>query len=543
MNSEKKVSNESAMKELMGKCNFQTDPELEGFDTDMTTTVAYKSDAPTFFQNATFDGIRLQELADEELESALKQIREVKIIDTCYAKSIIDNSPTVKNLELPKGRLNSELLLNYLRNFADYRSFNGSVYVKSSSDSCYFALTNEHDMQTYLVHLLSQNNEAAAHSLLTRISIAKSKKVFNCAKNNPFAIASGKQFENDGCAILTSNGAYIVKNGDVNYVTTKNCKEKGLFFTYRANAAFDLNARHEAWDKFLSTFIGKKKADHKRFWQIMGNLIFTNPSAKVFVIMHGNGNDGKSMLCRVIKQIFGTPPAVCDSDSHTAFSEFGKSSFKDAKILFLHELNDELSQRTIDELKRLTGADGSTVNRKLRDMIGALLKVKILITCNHLPRFALGTIDKALLNRLQFIKVFAPDKKSEDKDLADKLFEERDFFLTKSVIGFAQLQKQNYQFEASDKDKELENAVLKANPAVAFIADCCIEDPKSYMKAAEFKIAVKKWAKEALEKVRLKDMKEALKNLGFEFGKISSGHDRNKYAFFGLRLKTEDEYN
>ena len=530
-------SNDKTLKSLMANCNYQTDEDLKDLDAEIDEASSCNEDVSNIIEEGIFDGISCTEIPDNELDDVLKQAHGPQFNDIDSAKSIVDNAPAGSKVELPDGKPKPEFLLDQLKEEADYRSYNGCVYVKSSFESCFIAIKNENEMQTYLVNMLSQNNEELAHHLLTKISITKAKKVFGCAKNNPFAIKHGMEFENDGCAILAGGDAYLVQNGKIRHLSAKKCRDKKLLFTYCANASFNIDAHHDAWDQFLNIFIGKNKTDRKRFWQLMGNLIFSNPSAKVFVIMHGDGDDGKSMLCRVIKRIFNATSAVCDSDSHTAFSEFGKSSFKDAKMLFLHELNDELSQKTIDELKRLTGADGFTVNRKNRDMINALLRVKILITCNHLPRFALGSIDKALLNRLQFIKVFAPNKKFEDKDLAEKLYEERDYFITKSIIGFAQLQKNNYQFEDSDKDKQLEEAVLNANPAVAFLNDCCETNPDAYTTAEDFKIAVKNWAEDSLEQVRLKDMREAIKNLGYKFGKKTTMPDRNKHVFYGFKLK------
>lgn len=187
----------------------------------------------------------------------------------------------------------------------------------------------------------------------------------------------------------------------------------------------------------MEIFVGSEEDDIRRFWQMGGNLIFPNPDAKTIFIMHGDGNDGKSLLCSFIKRITIPSKAVCDADSTTAFSTFGIAAFADSQIVFLHELNGTISQLTADIIKRLTGGDGVMINRKNKDIVDALLKLKLLITCNHIPSFAPGVIDQALINRLQFLKVNAPPKKYEDKQLLEKLWEERDYFITMSIKGYA----------------------------------------------------------------------------------------------------------
>ena len=519
---------------MMGACNFKQLEDADELDTALDVPVDSTDSLLAVIINASIDTATFNEQADEELDEALKKAKGFR--DDEGISSIVRNTSSSLEIEIPEGQIRASFLIDLLKKYADYRVWKGSIYVKAIGAFHYIPLPNSSALRSYLFKLICDGNDKKLRSLQRRIKPSKAKRIFTDIMDDPFAQDAGKDFINNGNCILTANGVCIVEDGIVKLVSHNKVSDNGLLFTYSANASYDLNAKHDSWDRFLNIFIGKKPEDRKRFWQLVGNLLFPNPAAKAIVIMHGNGNDGKTLLCKVIKRILAPLYAVCDADSTTAFSTFGIASFANAQLVFLHELNRTISQLSADIIKRLTGGDGVMINRKHKDIVDALLKLKLLITCNHLPRFAPGVIDQALINRLQFLKVKAPPKALEDKELADKLYDERDYFLTMAILGYAELQKNNYQFDTSKKDEQLEKTVLGIDPAIAFRNDCSIINDKGFMPSADFKAALKIWQKDSLDTSKIKDFKNSLQNLGYRFGKNGKKDYRNTYGFFGLEL-------
>lgn len=519
---------------MMGACNFNQLEDADELDTALDIPVASSDSFLALIVNACIDTATFNERADEELDEAIKKAKGFR--DDEGISSIIRNTTSSLEIEIPEGQIRASFLIDLLKKYADYRVWKGSIYVKAIGAFHYIPLPNSSALRSYLFKLICDGNAQKLRSLQRRIKPSKAKRIFTDIMDDPFAQETGKDFINNGNCILTANGVCIVEGGVVKLVSHNKMSDQGLLFTYSANAAYDLNAKHDSWDRFLNIFIGKKPENRKRFWQLIGNLLFPNPAAKAIVIMHGNGNDGKTLLCKVIKRIFTPLYAVCDADATTAFSTFGIASFANAQIVFLHELNRTISQLSADIIKRLTGGDGVMINKKHKDIVDALLRLKLLITCNHLPRFAPGVIDQALINRLQFLKVQAPPKELEDTELADKLYEERDYFLTMAILGYADLQNNKFKFSPSKKDRLLEKTVLGIDPAIAFRNDCCTITENGFMPAADFKVALKIWQKASLDTSKMKDIKNALQNLGYRFGKNGTKTFRNTYGFFGLEL-------
>ena len=527
------------LSKMMNKCNNQLAEDALGLSDSLDKSTGYSDSAVAFLTNACFGAIKINEQPDQQLEDVFKDAKGYR--DDKSIASMTANVHESQEFKVPGGKLNTDYLMAFLKKHADFHIWKGSIYAKAIGAYHYIPLPNHSALRTYLLRLLCCGDVTKLRSFQQRIRPAKVNRLYRDILDDPFAQDSGKNFINNGNCILTSNHCIIVKDGAVFPILLEKLEGQGLYFTYAVNASFDENAKHDAWDRFLGIFIGNDNDDIRRFWQLMGNLFFPNLAAKAVVIMHGDGNDGKSLLCNVIKWIMTPNKAVCDADSTTAFSTFGIAAFADSQIVFLHELNNTISQLAADIIKRLTGSDGVMINRKNKDIVDALLKLKLLITCNHIPSFAPGVIDKALIDRLQFLKVYAPPKKYEDKNLLEKLLEERNYFITMSILGYADLQAHHYKFKSSKKDLLLAESVLGANPAIAFRNCCCEVKEEGYLTAANFKIALKLWQKASLDNTKLKDIKLSLQNLGHQFIKLTRPPDRNKYAFLGLVLNEEYE--
>lgn len=400
--------------------------------------------------------------------------------------------------------------------------------------SCMYDAVN---LEIFLKEYLEWCGVADAATLRKQITSRKCKAVYHLCITDSRSIARAVNFNNDGNYLPVANGIVHVENGKADLLLYH--ENPNLCFKYCVNANYDPDAEHDVWDSFTSDYIGNNEKDIQRYWQGEGNLLFPNPTAKTILVKYGAGNDGKSVEAGFRQALFNPCDAVFDADIGQALSQFGTEAFKDAQILHLHEANGEITLAQANKIKRITGGDKLMLDKKFFNLVTRLVKTKISVTCNHLPRFATGALDQALENRFQFIKVSSVPIEFRTASLKDDLYKQRDYYLYRAVQGYAQLQKNHYEFTKSNKDSALKKAVFSANPAKAFVDDCCDNKtvtPKDYILIKDWKIVVKVWKQDICERFDFKTLKWALVNLGYRFEKLTTGPNRNRYAFIGLRF-------
>ena len=433
------------------------------------------------------------------------------------------------------GKFTKEYLFGFLNEYCGLIVDDQKVFIKIPPQHHHDCVRNAAELETILKKVLEECGVADAQTLRKRITPRKCKELYHLCITDFRAIERAINFTNDGNYIAAANYIVHVVDGKIELLSYED--HPNLCFRHSINANYNPDSRGDAWDSFLSDYIGNKDEDVQRFWETEGSLYFSNHAPKTVIVHYGTGNDGKSVMGNFRRKIVEPNGAVFDADIGQALSQFGTEAFKDAQILQLHEMNGEVSLNQANKIKRITGGDRIMVDKKLFSLFDYLVKTKIIVTCNHLPRFALGTLDQALENRFQFIKVSAAPPEYRTASLIDDLFEQRDYYLTCAVQGYARLQKNKYKFTKSVKDSALKKTVFSTNPAKAFVKDCC--DTKNvtsenYILVEDWKIVVKVWKQEICEDFTYKTLKWALVNLGYPFIKLTRGDDRNRYAFIGL---------
>ncbi len=311
-----------------------------------------------------------------------------------------------------------------------------------------------------------------------------------------------------------------------------------IAFKYQINANFNEAAQGKFTRKFLRDFLGldedgDEDGDHAawlRFWEIQGYLLVPNQAGKCIVIWYGLGDDGKSVLIRVLGRIVLPKGAVNDNDVRNTTDAFGMSSCHDSLLIVLHETSRPITATMAEQWKKISGGDGLTVNRKHRDKIKSSGSPKLLVITNHFPTFCPGVLDRALENRLQMVQVFRPNHE-KDTELEDKLYAERDFIVTQAILGYARLKANNFKFTECKKDLDLKELVTNGEAAHAFLEDCaepaCLENPQPgvFTYASELRKRFKIWKQSTGEKCTYKDLRATLLVRGFQYGRIRASSE------------------
>lgn len=411
---------------------------------------------------------------------------------------------------------------------------NGKLFLKEPGLDYYQCMSDLKDISRYTARLLYTNYGIDKDAAVGYATSEKTMRtIFKELQVDPDVAARHVFFEGMDNYLNVTNGIVAVHNGVVEFKD----KAPEFAFKYCLNACFDETANGVNFEKFLAGFIGNDQTAHRRFWQLMGHLLFENISGKALVWFYGKGDDGKSEFVKFLQKILRPSVATYSADIGTAFDKHGPAYFQNAKILFLHETNKALTQTNVDIIKRLTGGDAITVNPKNKDMSQQDLCVKILITGNHLPSFAPGVLDDALKRRLQFVRVYSVPQEERIEKVSTLLFRERDYFLTKAVQGFADLQKTGFNFSSCSKDDELERVIFGNDVAGVFLEECCNINKDAYVFTDTFKKFAENWLKSNDCEWSVRDLRKAIVAKGYVYSKFRANGD-NRWGFRGFSIKT-----
>lgn len=372
-----------------------------------------------------------------------------------------------------------------------------------------------------------------------------SKYLFNFCVLNPSAKQNHAKFGNTDFCFPLRDIIIEVKQGKI---TTYNYDDAEKLFTYQINCEWSTNESEyirskEIWGAFFKkSLIGKVddteeiKQIKKRFFQIVGHLLIGDPKGKAFVVAYGAGDDGKSTFANSLERLFMPRKVACTTTLAQAASTHGAAYIKHSRLLLLNESNGKISQTAIDFIKRLSGGDGVPMNQKHADITQGHIKAKLFLTCNHIPRFAPGAIDHALLKRIQGVQFYSVPKKDQDPFIEDALVANPSYLIRKAIKAFANLQNGNYEFANCKKDSLLLKKIFEADPAVEFLEEFCEFGATYELPIKELKEKFKLWKETHGIRYSVGELKTALLNLGYEYKKINHGKGNNRYAFVGIRL-------
>ena len=485
--------------------------------------------------------VSIKDSPSHELSPKLKTYSEpfsVSIKDSSSLKDQISNTQkqTTKktNLTSKTSDEESEYKVNLYKLLGEHILIDNNIWVRSHTHKFFIPILNNYELRKYLLEKFYQITGINNNSIFNIISEKQVNSLFKNLKVDFRNERNINTFNSVDNLLPLENEIIKVENGNIEIISYEESKE---IFKTSLDGTIMPTYKKSTMQQFIHDFLGgNDENSKKRFWELMGNLLFTNQEPKVICCLYGKGNDGKSTLIKFLQNLFLTPTAVCSTDMRNAFSNHGAASFENANIVVLQECNEVIKQSHADVIKRLTGGDGIMVNPKHRNMHPKIIKVKLLLACNHQLRFAPGVIDEALKNRFEFIQVYSVPQNQRNPNLLNELLTEKDYFIKKAIEGFARLQKNNYKFTCSNKDSELKELIFSDDPAQNFIDTCCEISSNGSLTAKEFKEAFIKWSKTYPDKCTQRDLKNSLINKGFHYKRIRINGSQ-PYCFEGLKLK------
>lgn len=228
------------------------------------------------------------------------------------------------------------------------------------------------------------------------------------------------------------------------------------------------------FEKFLRDVSGGDATIIQMIWEMIGYLLVPGNEAKVFFVLQGVGNSGKSVLGNLISGLFN-PDAVLHLDIFRLGGRFDVSALKRVGVNVSMDLaNGRINRQAISIIKSITGGDGIPLEAKFRDVEFGQVSCKLLFSSNHL--LALAERDEAFLARLVAIPFrYAIPDDCQDKNLLSKLETERPAIVLRALAAYRELAARNFKFLMGG-----EGAVCGYSGShedlERFVDECCVFD-------------------------------------------------------------------
>lgn len=193
--------------------------------------------------------------------------------------------------------------------------------------------------------------------------------------------------------------------------------------------------------------------------------------------------------------------------------------------------------------KSVTGSDCIAGEFKGEKPVYFIPRCKLLFSGNTLPLVKDVDVTTAFANRLKVL-IFnnSIDPKEQDKPLLEKLWEERDSFVTLALRAAQRLAERNYEFTLPEDSKKFLDAFkLRGGVLNAFLNECCILESKARVFNTDLYAAYVFFSErngiKKLSNQKLYDMLSGVPNVYVRRVRIGT---ENRQGHIGIALKETD---
>lgn len=211
---------------------------------------------------------------------------------------------------------------------------------------------------------------------------------------------------------------------------------------------------HPLMDKFLSTLFDEKTMLIQRAWEIIGYCISSDAHAKRFFVFPGpSGDNGKSTFIALICGLLIRTAITSMSMKNLLGGRFAISELQGKRINVSTDEGDlTLDSAQLAVLKRISGHDMITADKKNAMQISFLSTCKIIIASNHDIGMAYSSGDSAIIRRICTLPfdVKIPRAEQNPNIVSMILNSELNEITTEALNAFFRLKNNGYRFTGDD---------------------------------------------------------------------------------------------
>lgn len=334
-------------------------------------------------------------------------------------------------------------------------------------------------------------------------------------------------FDKNPYLICTESGVINLKE----YSVEPHSREQMISMS--TNCEIDRDNRPVRFEKFLSEiFAGNEDVIHY-VHKALGYSITNSTREQCMFILHGDGNNGKSLLLDIIKTVLGgygitsKPQLLTESNFGTQNSE-EIARLNGKRFCAIEEIKsgDKMDEQIV---KSLTSGIGNQVARFLyANSFEFPVTCKFWMATNYEP--VIRGNDKGIWRRIVKIPVPTDFTGREDKDLREKLLQEIPQILGWLVEGY-----EMYQLEGLEQPDAIKQATADYRKEMditqQWIDEYCECKPSYFARANELYDNFKAFCQRRDQRT---NQTVFGRNLGKKFRKYNSGEG---IVYIGLRLK------
>lgn len=355
------------------------------------------------------------------------------------------------------------------------------------------------------------------------------KSLVDLAKSEAnIAVAPGV-FNRDPWLLNCDNGTLHLRSGLLRP------HSRADFITKVTPVAYVSNAACPRWEEFLARVL-PDEAVRGFLQRFVGYSLTGDQGEQVFVILFGEGANGKSTFLRALQESIGSGYIIqCTADLLASRRERGhpteQADLFGVRMAVCTELGED---RHLDEelVKRLTGGDVVRARRMREDFWEFLPTHHIVIAANHKP--LIRGSDYAIWRRVLLVPFQVTIPESErDPALLEKLLGEREGILTWAVRG-CQSWRANGLCAPEVVRAESQRYRDEMDVVRRFVEERCVRISRAETSASALHTAYLTWAREqSLEPYAQARFGRDLGRLG-----LASRKSHGVILYSGLRLRT-----
>ena len=344
----------------------------------------------------------------------------------------------------------------------------GGVYYYNSRT--YVALKNDTDLME-----LIRRQRVSASCFQTR-SIKIFTDLFTFLKTDPYLVPENYEERLRKCRnyVVLSNGVLNVKK-----LVLKPFDKKYLTF-HSINANWVENPNLKRFLKFLSDAAMGDSSIVRLTLQVIGYLLSSLNVCKKFFVIGTAGDSGKSTLALLLQHLIGDDfvTSIPPSDLGGRFS-LGSSRGKILNLA-MDIPNGKLNAVAVSRLKNITGNDVITIEEKYMRCESTISGLRFLFGTNYPITLPREDDDEAFWERMVIIPFMRSVPSSEmDRNLLDKLIEERDDIVSLCLQNLGEVIRNNYSFSSCSRGEEMKKAWRRAEFSTAsmvYFWNNCVEE-------------------------------------------------------------------
>ena len=348
------------------------------------------------------------------------------------------------------------------------------------------------------------------------------------AATDPQIIVHPEELDTDPFLLNVKNGVVDLKTGKLLH------PERKFLQTKMADVIFDPEAKAPLFGEFIKRITDGDIGLCSSLIDLLGYCLTGSVREQKIFLIHGPGQNGKSVLLELIRKLLGDYGQVMDFETLLQTNKSGArpdiARMVGARLITASEANPGVKW---DEatVKQLTGGDRLNARLLFKDPFEFDPTHKIICAVNHLPEIT-GN-DDSIWRRVVVIPFDVTIPNSErDNDLLEKLREEKSGILNLLIQGCLDWQRQDLVMPELVK-KATDQYRANMDSVFGFIGSKCKSDPDAVTPVVELRTAYESWCEsEDFPKVGTRLFASRLEAQGFGSVRMPGGTRARK----GIRL-------